>query len=348
MRLFLALAAFAGLAAAAPLSSLEVRDAVCAKTSGRNIGTYSKPCSTYASALTCPNGIQGKKNGVVLLVHGTGSTGPETWGNGPYLKLLPDEGFDVCYVTLPNRSLGDIQTTSEYIAYLIHLLAPQSATGKVGLVTHSQGGLNAQFALDFWPEMRALTSSFVALAAPFRGTAEGVPACLVLGLVTGGCNPSVIQQTVGSQFLDALNARGNVALVPTTSIYTAYDDVIQPELILPTSRLSGAEVVRLQDKCSDAYVMEHFGIPFSSYAYALAVDALKSRSTANVNGVQASSCAWVLDDYLLDNFKRGPSVLKQAVNDILAVVTGTKVKKEPALKPYICARGDMKSGCSSS
>ncbi|GAA5826652.1 hypothetical protein JCM11251_002837 [Rhodosporidiobolus azoricus] len=348
MRFILALAALVGLASGAPLSSLEVRDALCPKSSARNIGRYSKSCSTYSSAITCPNGIHGKKNGVVFLVHGTGSTGPETWANGPYAKLLPNEGFDVCWVTLPGRSLGDIQETSEYVAYSIYSLSQKSATGKVGLVTHSQGGLNVQWALDFWPAMRPLVSAFIPLAAPFKGTDLGKPACLVLGLVTGGCNPSVIQQTSGSNFLDALNARGNVALVPTTSIYTATDEIVQPQLIETSSRLSGAQVVKLQDKCGPGYIIEHFGIPFSSYAYALALDALTRQSTADVQRVQKSSCAWLLDDYLLDNFDRGPAILGQAVNDLLAVVTGQKVRKEPLLEKYVCDRGDSASYCEKS
>ncbi|BGP51219.1 hypothetical protein JCM10450v2_007148 [Rhodotorula kratochvilovae] len=343
MRSFALLAGLVSLAAAAPLSreALETRDGLC-RNAYANAGKFSLPCTAYAATLNCPNGIQGKKGGVVLLVHGTGSTAEETWGNGPYLDLLPDAGpgFDVCTVTIPNRSLLDIQVNSEYIAFLIPHLAMKSATGTIGLVTHSQGGLNAQWALDFWPAYRSLVSSFVALAAPFHGTAEGQPACLVVGLLT-----AVIQQTVGSNFLDALNVKGNVALVPTTSIYTAYDDVIQPELIAPTSRLTNAKVVRLQEQCSDAYIVDHFIIPFSSYAYYLAVDALTNKAVADVSRVPKTSCAWLVNDVLLADFDRGPRILRQAVKDVLAVVTGHKVQVEPKLESYVCRRGDVTSGC---
>ncbi|GAA5853082.1 hypothetical protein JCM8547_000193 [Rhodosporidiobolus lusitaniae] len=340
-----ALAAFVGLTVAAPVSDLEVRANICRSQSYHDYGSYTKPCSTYTAALTCPNGIQKKSNGIVLLVHGTGSTGAETWANGPYVSLLPDEGFDVCYVDLPSRALVDIQLSAEYVAYLIHNLAPQSATKKVGVVTHSQGGPLAQWVFDFWPATRDLTSTFVAIAPDFRGTIEGVAVCTVLQLALGGCNPSVFQQSSGSLWLDALNAKGNVALVPTTSIYTAYDDVIQPELITPTSRLSGATVVRVQDKCSSAYLMEHFGIPFASYPYYLALNALKNQAAADVQSVETTACGWILDDYLLERFDRGPTILKEVVSDALAVILGPKVKKEPALKSYVCKRGDMASGC---
>lgn len=65
-------------------------------------------------------------------------------------------------------------------------------------------------------------------------------------LLEGGCVPSVIQQSVGSHYLAAQNARGGVALVPTTSIYTILDDIIQPEVITPTSDLPGASVITVQ------------------------------------------------------------------------------------------------------
>lgn len=82
-----------------------------------------------------------------------------------------------------------MQTTSEYVAFAIQQLAAQSQTGKVGIVSHSQGGLNVQWALDFWPSYRPLVSAFVALAGDFHGTGEGPPACLVLDATTGGCDP---------------------------------------------------------------------------------------------------------------------------------------------------------------
>ena len=62
----------------------------------------------------------------------------------------------------------------------------------------------------------------------------------------------MIQQSVNSNYLRASNAKGGYALVPTTSIYTLTDDVIQPEVIDPTSDLSGATVVSTQRKlCSN-------------------------------------------------------------------------------------------------
>ncbi|GAA5822314.1 hypothetical protein JCM5353_001569 [Sporobolomyces roseus] len=329
---------------------LEKRDA-CPQDSG-NIGTFSQPCSTYTSAVTCPNGIQGKAGGIVLLVHGTGSTGAESWSEGPYVLELPSAGpgYDVCYVDLPSRSLTDAQATSEWVAYNIKDLAPKSATGKVAVIGHSQGNPNIQWALDFWPAYRPLVSAFVALAADFHGTLQGPLACAVQDLTSGGCNPSVIQQTTGSHYLDALNVKGNVALVPTTSIYTQYDDVISPESprSIATSRLTGASVHALQDLdvCGPAYVADHFTIIVSSAAYFLALDALENGGNADPSRIDRSACFWTITDVVvLNDFNRTAALVRGAVNDVVAISTGPKTKTEPLLKSYVCSSGSATSYC---
>jgi hypothetical protein len=78
------------------------------------------------------------------------------------------------------------------------------------------------------------------------GTAEGPFLCTGQDLLQGGCEPSVLQQSVGSKYLAAQNAQGGAALVTTTSIYTLTDDIIQPEVINPTSDLPGAIVISTQ------------------------------------------------------------------------------------------------------
>ena len=43
---------------------------------------YTVDAATLAAALTCPNGNPTKDSPPVLLVHGTASTGAESWGDG--------------------------------------------------------------------------------------------------------------------------------------------------------------------------------------------------------------------------------------------------------------------------
>lgn len=70
---------------------------------------------------------------------------------------------------------------------------------------------------------------------------------------------SIPRQTVGSKYLQAQNKRGLHALVPTVSVYTITDDIIQPEVINPTSVLPGAATsVSVQELCGLTYLADHF------------------------------------------------------------------------------------------
>lgn len=49
-------------------------------------------CGDLESVITFPNGFHNRPGGIVFLVHGTGSTGEETWGPGPHNTILPNKG----------------------------------------------------------------------------------------------------------------------------------------------------------------------------------------------------------------------------------------------------------------
>lgn len=74
----------------------------------------------------------------------------------------------------------------------------------------------------------AAPADFLSLAGDFRGTTLGP---LVDAVQLGGTAPSVIQQSVGSNFLAALAAKGgNYNWVPTTSISSRTDEVVRPQV----------------------------------------------------------------------------------------------------------------------
>ncbi|KAM0748055.1 alpha/beta-hydrolase [Meredithblackwellia eburnea MCA 4105] len=308
---------------------------------------FSVSTSTMQSAITCPNGIQKKAGGVVLLVHGTGSTGSESWSGGPYDVVLPTagKGYDICWVDLPGRSLVDAQLSAEYVAYGVQYLAPQSATKKVSIIGHSQGaGLNPQWALVFWPSIQPLVSNYIALAPDFHGTIEVILLCTKLNIPT--CEPSVWQQTVGSNYLAAQNSintgGGGKALVPTTSIYTLTDDIIQPELppLGPTSFLTGAGVHALQDVdvCGPTHVADHFSMVVDPAAFGLALTTLEKGGPVDLADFDRSYCTYLKDDVLL-NATGIPVLLNSAFQDAVAFATGGRVSAQPALQPYVCERG---------
>ncbi|KAF8313460.1 alpha/beta-hydrolase [Clavulina sp. PMI_390] len=309
---------------------------------------FSVDSTTLASSITCPRGIQGAAGGVVLLVHGTGLTGNESWAKGPYNLYLPyaSPGFDVCWIDLPQMALGDAQVSAEYIAYNIPVLAAQSKTGKVAAIAHSQGaGLNVQWALDFWPSTRAYVSDYIALAPDFHGTIEGPFSCVSEDLLAGGCHYSVLQQTVGSKYLNAQNMRGGSALVATSSLFTRYDDVIQNELgPNATSILPGASNIALQDTdiCGPTHLVDHFFMLIDPAAYALAYDALTHDGPASPARFDNKYC---------NSFANGTlfgEALAQTIEDVaLGSVrlftpidsVGPRSLVEPPLKAYVCEQG---------
>lgn len=54
------------------------------------------------------------------------------------------DGYDVCWISVPNRSLDDAQLNAEFAAHAIQELSYKSSTKKVYVVGHSQGNLNIQ------------------------------------------------------------------------------------------------------------------------------------------------------------------------------------------------------------
>ena len=55
-------------------------------------------------------------------MHGTAGMPEDHWALD-YQKILPDLGFDVCTVRLPNFALSDIQTATEYVVHAVRVIA---------------------------------------------------------------------------------------------------------------------------------------------------------------------------------------------------------------------------------
>lgn len=263
--------------------------------------------------LVCPYGVQRTAGKTILFIHGTGGTGDESWApglvpaflaqgwvafftmarKGRYKANLPIYRFYGCYVNLPNRTLGDAQVTSEYVVSAIQRLYQQTGKKQIALVGHSQGNLNIQWALNYWPSTRSMVANYVSLSGDFQGTGEGPILQAVQDLAVRGTSPSVIQQSVllgqQSNYLKALNKRGNLALVPTTSTYGLEDEIIQP--VAPDTMLGsgGAAFVHVavEDICP-TFVVDHFAILIDSVAFYLALDAFTHGGVASVARVRAA------------------------------------------------------------
>jgi triacylglycerol esterase/lipase EstA (alpha/beta hydrolase family) len=283
-------------------------------------------------ALKCTGDLRGPHS-PVLLVHGTFADSDINW-SWNYVETLPTTGRDVCTVDLPDRSAGDAQVSSEYVVYAIRAIAKQSR-GEVDVIGHSQGGLQARWALRWWPDIRHLVSDVVMFGTPNHGSAFPDAVC------TGPffCAASLYQMRTGSAFLTALNKpRETVGNVSYTSINTADDQTF----VLPSqSALNGkpnwVTNVLVQDVCP-GHPVDHVSLAFDGPAYALALDALDHRGPADPSRVDPAVCQ-------TDTM---PGVTRDEANLRLLEYAGTlqellgpngpKAQGEPALADYT-ARG---------
>lgn len=236
--------------------------------------TLKVPRTDLDAALRCPGGLQDVERDVVLMIPGT-TVDPDEAFAWNYQVALTAEDIPWCTVTLPNHTNGDIQVAAEYVVHAVRTIAWVSGGHRVILFGWSQGGSTLpRWALRFWPDVRGHVSSLVGLA-PLNNTGSvvGNGPCLV-----GSCIPAAWQQSVGSQFMAALNSRTQTfAGIAYTVIYSRLDEVVTPDVDGALSVLPpGPNVtnVAIQDVCP-ADLSEHLLIPASPTAYAVALDAFR-------------------------------------------------------------------------
>lgn len=117
--------------------------------------------------------------------------------------------------------MGDMQVNAEYVAYNLHYISQLSGGQQTAVVSHSQGGPNTQWALQFWPSTRNVTRAFVALSPDFAGIDLLGSSSLLSDICESGlCQASLWQQSAGSHYYDALHANDFTEHVPTTAIWT--------------------------------------------------------------------------------------------------------------------------------
>ena len=242
----------------------------------------SVPAAVTGAALHCPTPVRAGRP-PVLLVHGTFTNADESWGWG-YARALPRLGYDTCTLTLPDRATGDIQVAAEYVVAAVRTLAGAGG-GPVDVVTHSQGGLEARWALRWWPSLREQVDDLVMLAAPNHGTVVAE-----VQSATGASCPACWQMRPGSAFLTALNAGDETpGEVSYTSVYTLFDEVVPQVPPPPTSALEGARNVLVQDLCAGRPV-DHVTMLGDAAVFALVVDALGHPGPADPARLSPLTC----------------------------------------------------------
>jgi hypothetical protein len=226
----------------------------------------------------------------VLLNPATGVTPDEnySWNWEPALDKL---GIPWCAYTAPYHTLGDIETSGEYLVHAIRTVYAL-AHRKIAIMGHSQGGMSMRWPLRFWPDTRAMVDDVIGFSGSNHGTTALPP-----GLCAGGCPPADWQQVYQSNFIQALNSDAETLPgISYTEIYTHTDEVVQPNSGPNASaalHTGGGEItnVATQDICpGDTY--EHLGIgTVDAVAYALAVDALSHPGPADTARIPSSVCS---------------------------------------------------------
>lgn len=311
MRLIAAVAVLAVLVGTAPASGAETGPALRV------------PSDELDASLRCPAGFVHPDREPVLLVHGTAVTPEEHWGWN-YAEALPAAGFDVCLVRLPDRALGDIQVSAEYVVHAVRTMAAESGS-TVDVIGHSQGTLEPRWAVRWWPDVRAAIDDLVMLAGPHHGTFSADGSC-----IAGSCFPAAWQMRHGSTFLGLLNTGDETpGEVEYSSIYSATDELVQPPT---TAFLDGASNVLVQDVCPVRPV-HHVGLNEDRVVWELTVDALVSEGAADPEGVSSSACF----DPFMPNVNALDAIsgnLAVYGNGGLAVAAHDTTDREPEPAPY--------------
>jgi hypothetical protein len=304
-------ALLATLAAAAPAAASEPKL------------TVSK--AKLAAALKCTEGVTDASRTPIMLVTGTGISGDEAYGIAkPAFDLY---GAPACWVNFPNFTTADIQLSVQYLVYGLREMH-RRAGRRLAVIGISQGGLLPRVALTYWPSLRGKVADVVAAAGTQHGTTVSRFDC-------GLCVPAYWQQSRGSRFLRALDARPDETPGPTswTTLRSATDEAVRPTTGRhPTSALKGATNILIQDVCPGREV-SHFGTAVDSVTFAAADDAIRHAGPAKVSRLPADVCS----------HRYAPGLDEQSTTNLVAA-GGTlaadrgadqpRVRREPELKPW--------------
>ncbi len=292
------------------------------------------PPAQLAGALRCPSGRRHPARPVVLLVHGTGTTGEDSWPDGLGV-VLHRAGRDWCMVTIPGRELDDIQQTSEYVVAAVRRLHRRGRD--VALVGHSQGADLIRWPVRWWPDVRAAVDDLVTI----EGANQGVPTASAV-CARGACAPAVWQYRVGSAFLQALNRVPTPAGPSYTAIGSLTDELLQPGLPAATStaRIPSPAAANLlvQDLCPGRPVT-HVQAIFDAAELAIVLDAFDHRGPADLRRVGTASCTRLFAPGI------DPIAATGAIAAVYAGAAGptlagpsTGKTAEPPLRPYARSR----------
>ncbi|KAE9969360.1 hypothetical protein BLS_005405 [Venturia inaequalis] len=355
----------------------EVNDLVTASFSGMNSQTNvntaptctiypQKNCTDAPYSLTeeqlrqviyIPSTFTYGKKPPVILTPGTGNTGYQTFA-GNYIPLLQGSTVaDPVWLNIPGQLLMDVQVNAEYVAYAINYISCIT-NSNVSVISWSQGGLDTQWALKYWPSTRQVTSNFIAISPDFHGTVLAYILCPAFPKLP--CPPALIQQEYNSNFIATIRGNGgDSAYVPTTTIYSSTDEIVQPQSpvtgasgYLLDARNVGVTNNQVQAVCGGigpaGTFYTHEGVLYNPLGYALAIDALTNGGPGQTSRIALTSvCAQTVSPGvdLVDVLTTEESVV---IAGLSIVLYPAKQINEPAIMPYALDGATIGANCTTS
>jgi triacylglycerol lipase len=299
------------------------------------VASAKEPALTVATpqlraALNCDRSLAHARKDPVLLIHGTFADSAINW-SWNYAKTLPTTGRRVCWVDLPDKAAGDIQVSTQYVVFAIRQMARRSHR-QVAIISHSQGGLEARWALRWWPGLRPKVSDAILLVSPNHGAIYPDNACTL----AGSCAASLYQMMSSSRFLAALDRGGDaIGKVPFTSIATRDDAVfVGPDQAALRPAGPTTRNFVLQDFCP-THMAQHNDLPFDGPAYRIALDALNHPGPASAKRLHPAT---ICKDDTMPGVDRADAEarLTAYTGTLVGLLgpTGPKAPGEPPLAAY--------------
>jgi pimeloyl-ACP methyl ester carboxylesterase len=244
--------------------------------------TLTTPASTLAAGLSCPKGVKGKRN-PVLLVPGAGGN-PDLVFSAGLEPVLRANRYPVCSVWLPDAAFGDIQIEAEYVVASMRRMAARSGR-PVSVLGISQGGAVMRWALKWWPDLRSLVGDVIGVAPDNHGGSS-----VLATLCKSPCPPSTRQQIPGSRFFEALNGGDET---PGRLSYSVILSATDQNIPSPSPVLIGERDdsnTQVQEICPGRDV-DHGHMGYDAVSVALVLDALGHRGPARASRIPATTCA---------------------------------------------------------
>lgn len=304
---------------------------------------YSVAEDKLRAAIHIPRSFSYGKNGKkpLILIPGTAIPAGTTFyfNFAQFGDAVPNA--DIVWVNIPRASLDDAQVNAEYVAYAINYVSSISKS-HVAMLAWSQGNLNVQWALKYWPSTRTVVDDFIAMSPDFHGTVVRDVACPLLGALV--CTPSLWQQGWETNFIHTIRGNGGDSVyVPTTTIYSSFDEIVQPMIgkhasgILSDTRDIGVSNNLIQNICVGkpaGGVYTHEGLLYNPLAWKLAADAFNNDGPGQISRIDTEAvCSGLVAPELGAKDMLGThGLLLVAVAELLKYMP--KTSREPDIVGY--------------